>query len=181
MDNQEWSRGTRSALGSLIEDMQNMFKILSRPPVLLALGGIGFVLWLASGIYMVGPGEQGVVRQFGKMHSQAGPGLRYHLPKPIQSRNVVNVAGVRRAEIGFRSEGGQTRVVDEGSLMLKGDENIVAGQLFVQYVIKDSSVFLFRARDPEQILTTAAAVALRNVVGRSEERRVGKEGRSRWS
>ena len=79
----------------------------------------------------------------------------------------MNVAGVRRAEIGFRSEGGQTRVIDEESLMLTGDENIVAGQLFVQYVIKDPSVFLFRARDPEQILTTAAEVALRNVVGRN--------------
>ena len=72
MDNSEFGSGASSALGSLIEDMQKMFKTVSRPPVLLAIGGIGLVLWLASGIYMVGPGEQGVVRQFGKMHSQTG-------------------------------------------------------------------------------------------------------------
>src|SRR3989338_8644361 len=167
MDSSEFGSGASSALGSLIEDMEKMFKTVSRPPMLLAIGGIGLVLWLASGLYMVGPGEQGVVRQFGKMPSQTGPGLRYHLPQPIQSRNVVNVAGVRRAEIGFRSAGGQTRVVDEESLMLTGDENIVAGQLFWQYVIKDPSVFLFLARDPEQMLTAAAEVALRNVVGRN--------------
>ena len=167
MVNPDWSGGTSSALGSYIEDMEKMFKTVSRPPMLLAIGGIWLILWLASGLYMVGPGEQGVVRQFGKMHSQTGPGLRYHLPQPIQSRNVVNVAGGRRAEIGFRSIGGQTRVIDEESLMLTGDENIVAGQLFVQYVIKDPSVFLFRARDPEQMLMTAAEVALRNVVGRN--------------
>ena len=163
MDNSEWIGGA----GSFVKDLQDLLKTLFRPPVILVLSGIVLVLWLASGLYMVGPGEQGVVRQFGKMHSQTGPGLRYHLPQPIQTRDVVNVAGVRRAEIGFRSSGGLTRVVDEESLMLTGDENIVAAQLFVQYVIKDPSVFLFRARDPEQMLTTAAEVALRNVIGRN--------------
>src|SRR3989338_3827803 len=133
MENSEWS----GAAGSFVRDLQDLLKTLFRPPVILVLLGIVLGFWLASGLYMVGPGEQGVVRQFGKMHSQTGPGLRYHLPQPIQSRNVVNVAGVRRAEIGFRSQGGQTRVVDEESLMLRGDENIVAGQLFWQYVIKD--------------------------------------------
>ena len=167
MSNPEWVGGEASPLGPLISDLQGLLKTLSRPPVLLALVGIGLVLWLASGIYVVGPGEQGIVRQFGKMHSQTGPGLQYHLPSPIQSRDVVNVAGVRRAEIGFRSDAGQTRVVEEESLMLTGDENIVAGQLFVQYVIKDPSAYLFRARDPEQMLMTAGEVALRNIVGRN--------------
>jgi membrane protease subunit HflK len=51
--------------------------------------------------------------------------------------------------------------------MLTGDENIVAGQLFVQYVIKDPASYLFRARDPEQMLMTAGEVALRNIVGRN--------------
>lgn len=167
MVNPEWRGGESSSVESSIEDIQKMFKKVSQPLMLLVFGGILLILWLASGFYMVGPGEQGVVRQFGKMHSQTGPGLRYHWPRPIQSRDVVNVAGVRRAEIGFRSEGGQTKVVEQESLMLTGDENIVAGQLFVQYVIKDPSVFLFRARDSEQMLTTAAEVALRNVVGRN--------------
>ena len=167
MDNSEFDGGASSAAGSFIRDLQDLFKAVLRPPMLLAIVGIGLVLWLASGIYMVGPGEQGVVRQFGKMHSQTGPGLQYHLPQPIQSRDVVNVAGVRRAEIGFRSTGEHVRVVEEESLMLTGDENIVAGQLFVQYVIKDPATFLFRSREPEQILMTATEVALRNVVGRN--------------
>lgn len=167
MSNPEWVGGSMPPLGSLISEMEGLFKTLSRPPVLWAFVGVGLVLWLASGVYVVGPGEQGIVRQFGKMYSQTGPGLNYHLPSPIQSRNVVNVAGVRRAEIGFRSDAGQTRVVEEESLMLTGDENIVAGQLFVQYVIKDPSAYLFRARDPEQMLMTAGEVALRNIVGRN--------------
>ena len=167
MDNTEWTGRSTSALGSLFEDMQSLFKTVLRPRVFLTLSGLVLVLWLASGLYVVGPGEQGVIRQFGKMHSQTGPGLGFHLPPPIQSRDVVDVARVRRAEIGFRSEGGQTRVIEEESLMLTGDENIVAGQLFVQYVIKDPSAFLFRTRDPEQILMTAAEVALRNVIGRN--------------
>ena len=154
---------TDGILDSLREDMRSMFK-----PRMLAVGlGVAGMLWLGSGVYIVGPGEQGVVRRFGKEYALTGPGLRYHLPRPIESRDVVDVARVRRAEIGFRTQLGRAQVVEEESLMLTGDENIVAGQLFVQYVIKDPATFLFQTRDPEQILGTAAEVALRSAVGRN--------------
>jgi len=51
--------------------------------VFLIFIGIILVIWLASGIYIVGPGEMGVIRQFGKMVDQTSPGLRYRLPWPI--------------------------------------------------------------------------------------------------
>lgn len=131
--------------------------------------GIVCGLWIASGIYIVGPGEEGVIRQFGKEVDRTGPGLRYRLPKPIQTHDVVQVAKVRRAEIGFRTDpvSGKTKPEPRESLMLTGDENIVDAQLFVQYVVKDSSQFLFRVRNVEQVLKTSAEVALRSVVGRN--------------
>ena len=125
-------------------------------------------LWLASGLYIVGPGEQGVVRQFGKVVKKTSAGLNYRLPWPIQQVNVVNVERIRRLEVGFRSDPrqlGRVRQVPQESLMLTGDENIVDAQLIVQYRIKDPIQYLFRIRDPEGTLRAATEVALRSKVG----------------
>jgi modulator of FtsH protease HflK len=143
-------------------------------------------VWLASGLYIVGPGERGVVMLFRKAVGQTEPGLHYHLPWPIQSHATVDVAQVRRAEIGFRSgieampgqgsRAGFVPVAQDG-LMLTGDENIVEVQLFVQYRVHDPIRFLFAAMEPEQILHTSAQVALRSVVGQNTIDRTMTEGR----
>jgi modulator of FtsH protease HflK len=140
--------------------------------ILILLG-----LWLLSGFYVVGPGERGVVRLFGQVTAQTEPGLRYRLPWPIQAHNVVDVAQVRRAEIGFRTVAGRTSAVPQESLMLTGDENIVDVQLFVQYLAHDPVLFLFGARDPEVALRASAEVALRSVVGQNTIDYTMTEGR----
>ena len=125
-------------------------------------------LYLASGFYVVGAGEKGVVLLFGKVYPPlTEPGLRYRLPKPFMNHAVVDVARVRRAEIGFRSERGRVRSVPAESLMLTGDENIVDVQLVVQYRVSDPVKFLFGAQGPEAALRASAEVALRGVVGES--------------
>lgn len=135
------------------------------------------VVWLGSGFYVVSPGERGVVMLFRKATDQTDPGLRYHLPWPIESHFLVDISQVRRAEIGFRSNSddlvprstrsGAARSIPQEALMLTGDENIVDVQLFVQYRVHDPIRFLFAAYDPEAILHTSAQVALRSVVGQS--------------
>jgi membrane protease subunit HflK len=136
------------------------------------------VLYLASGFFVVGPGEKGVVLLFGKLWSVDDPGLHYRLPKPFMTQTVVDVARVRRAEIGFRSDGSRTRSVPAESLMLTGDENIVDVQLFVQYVVHDPVKFLFGAKDPEMALRASAEVALRGVVGENTIDYTMTKGRS---
>ena len=129
------------------------------------VGGLALVLWLASGFYIVNPGELGVVRQFGREVDRTGPGLRYRLPAPIQRVDVINVQAVRRAEIGFRTERGQPARVANEALMLTGDENIVDLQLIVQYRVRDPSLYLFRLRDPDETLKATTEVTVRSVVG----------------
>lgn len=123
------------------------------------------ILYLISGLYVVGPGEKGIVLMFGKVHSLTEPGLRYRLPKPIMTHIIVDTAKVRRAEIGFRSDANRTRAISAESLMLTGDENIVDVQLFVQYMVQDPVKFLFGSENPEAALKASAEVALRGVVG----------------
>lgn len=126
-------------------------------------------LWAATGFYKVNPGEVGVVRQLGKEVRRAHPGLRYHLPWPVERVDIVNLERIRRAEIGFRSfqrtSGTQIRRVAAEALMLTGDENIVEAQLIVQYQVKDPSLYLFRVVDPDIVLQTTTEVALRSMIG----------------
>lgn len=155
-------------------------KILWLIPVVLLL------VWLATGFYVVGPGERGVVLRFGKAVNETEPGLRYRIPWPIESHRLVDIAEVRRAEVGFRTptgvdigRGGEvaTRTVPREALMLTGDENIVELQLFVQYRVQDPIKFLFASYDPESILHSAAEVALRSAVGRNTIDYTMTEGR----
>jgi len=125
-------------------------------------GVVILILIAGTGFYSVGPGEQGVVRTFGRETGKTAPGLHYRIPI-IQKKDVVNVEQIRRIEVGFR---GQQRVPDE-ALMLTGDENIVEAQMIVQYRVKEPTKFLFRLKNPEQVLRTTAEVALRSMVGRT--------------
>jgi modulator of FtsH protease HflK len=142
-------------------------------------GGTGFavvaiaivVLWLASGFYRVLPDEVGVVLRFGAYNRTTQPGLNYHLPAPFESVMTPPVTRVNRTEIGFRSEEndeGQPSTssqVEQESLMLTGDENIVDVNLTVFWIIKDAKAYLFNIRDPEKTVKSAAESALREVIG----------------
>ncbi len=157
------------SMEEMLGNLQEKIRGWGRRKFLYLLLAVPILLWLASGIYIVGPGEVGVVRQFGKEVDQTPPGLRYRLPWPIQTHDIVHLTKVRRAEIGFRTDpySGKVRPEPKEALMLTGDENIVDAQLFVQYVVKDPSQFLFRVRSAEAVLKSSAEVALRSVVGRN--------------
>jgi membrane protease subunit HflK len=138
------------------------------------------VLWLASGVYMIQPGEEGVVRTFGQFSSVTTPGLNYRWPWPVQSVTVVDVESVRREEIGFRTGSGNRKEENlSEALMLTEDENIVQVELLVQYRIADSSDFVFNVQDPEDVLRTTAEVALRSTVGQMTIDAVITEERAR--
>ena len=71
----------------------------------LPLVGIFVVLWLLTGIYVVGPDEVGVVQRLGKYSRAAQSGLNYHFPYPIEKVSTPKVTEVKRIEIGFRTVG----------------------------------------------------------------------------
>ena len=136
------------------------------PYMYIGAAGV-LLLWLATGFYVVGPGEQGVERRFGRHMATTDPGLNYRLPWPIQTVDVVNVDSIRRVEVGFRTTAaGRMQGVLEEALMLTKDENIVEVQVLIQYRVKDPAAFLFRVQNPEGVLASAAEVALRGTVGR---------------
>jgi membrane protease subunit HflK len=143
-----------------------------RPPSARAFGGgagvlIALVLaiWLASGFYIVVEGTRGVVLTFGRYSQETMAGLRWRLPWPIQSHEIVNLAQVRTLEVGYRNNV-RTKVLKE-SLMLTDDENIVDLQFAVQYLVKDARDFVFNVRRPDESAMQIAETAVREIIGKN--------------
>ena len=136
-------------------------------------GGAGIIAaviiaaWLASGFYIVVEGERGVVLTFGEYSYETGSGLRWRLPRPIQSNQIVNLSQVRTIEVGYRNNNVKLRNNKE-ALMLTDDENIVSVQFAVQYVVTDAKEWLFSNRRPEETAMQVAESAMREVIGRSK-------------
>jgi membrane protease subunit HflK len=142
------------------------------PKNLISLGvlpiiGIIVVLWLLTGIYVVGPDEVGVVRTFGKVTRIVQSGLNYHIPYPIETADTPKVTEVKRTELGFRTIGSkQIRKVEIESFMLTGDQNIVDAEMIVQYKIKEPVNYLYKFVKPQLTVREASEASLRTVIGR---------------
>ncbi|TFH20419.1 MAG: FtsH protease activity modulator HflK [Myxococcales bacterium] len=126
-------------------------------------------LWMAGGLYQVGPSEVGVVMRFGAVTHTTPPGLHWHLPWPIERVYKPAVTRVFKEEIGFRTFAigppARYRDVTEEARMLTADGNIVELDFIVQYRIKDPIDFLFKVLDPQETLRDSAESAMREVVG----------------
>jgi modulator of FtsH protease HflK len=121
-------------------------------------------VWALAGVYKVDEAERGVVLRFGAFQDLAQPGLRWHLPWPIEAVEKINIGATERLSY-------------QGS-MLTRDENIVNIDLVVQFRRTDPKGFLFHMRDPEDTLTDVTASAIREVIGGNELDFILTEGRA---
>ena len=120
--------------------------------------------WSATGFYRVNDAERGVVLRFGAYVATTQPGLRWHIPWPVEQVEKVNVTEI----ITF----------DQQTRMLTADENIVAVDLVVQYLRPDPVKFLFEVRDPQDTLSDVSESAIREVIGKNNADFVLLEGRA---
>lgn len=133
-------------------------------------GSGGYVLavlllvgWALTGLYRVDESERGVVQRFGAYTETTMPGLHWHVPFPIESVDIVNVAAVDNFP--FRTE------------MLTADRNYVSIQMVVQYRRTDPVAYSFKVVAPELTLQDVTESALREVVGTSTLMRLVTEQR----
>ena len=127
------------------------------------VGGIVLILWLASGIYIVGPAERGVVMRFGKYVNTTDPGPHWRFPFPIESVTTVNVDEVS--------------TFSHQAAMLTKDENIVDVELTIQSRIQDAADYLFQDQDPNRTLRDATETVVRKTIGGSRLDFILTEGR----
>jgi membrane protease subunit HflK len=126
--------------------------------------GLLLVIWIASGIYIVGAGEKGVVFRFGAYSVTTDPGPHWHLPYPIEHREIVNFTQVRDTQ--------------HRSMLLTKDENIIDVELAVQYRVKEAENYLINVRMPDATLRDVVDSALSEIVGQNTMDFILGDGRS---
>ncbi|MGM0812247.1 MAG: FtsH protease activity modulator HflK [Pseudomonadota bacterium] len=124
---------------------------------------IALVVWLASGFYIVGEGDRGVVLRFGAFQKISEPGPHWHLPYPIERVEIENVDAIRTLE--------------HRALMLTADENIIDVDIAVQYRVLDVVDFLFNVRRPDRTVQFSMESAIRERIGKSNLDYILGEGR----
>lgn len=139
----------------------------------IVVGG-AFAVWAASGFYIVQPNEQAVVLTFGAYSGSATPGLRYHLPTPIQHVEKVPVTSLKRTDVGGSGADADSPAESQ---MLTGDEQIIDIDFSVTWRISDASRYLFATRDPEGAVKAVAESAMREVVGKTQLQPIISTGR----
>jgi membrane protease subunit HflK len=127
--------------------------------ILLALATI----WAFTGLYRVDAAERGIILRFGRHVDTTLPGLHWHMPWPIETKQIVNTAAID-------SFTEQTR-------MLTSDENLVDINMEVQYRRANALDFAFNVYKPEDTLKEVSESAIREVIGRSKLDSVLESGR----
>jgi modulator of FtsH protease HflK len=131
-----------------------------------SIGTIALVLlaiWAFTGLYQVDAAERGLVLRFGKYVTTTQPGLRWHLPWPIETKQIINIQSIQ-------SFADQTR-------MLTSDETLVDINLEVQFRRANALDFAFNVLQPEETLKEVSESAIREVIGRSRLNDVLESGR----
>ena len=132
--------------------------------------GIVAALWIISGFYTVEADEQAIVRRFGEFMPPIQESGGHWYMRFVEQVDNVKVTKIYSTEVGFRTVDpgppARYREVPDESLMLTGDENIVAIDFIVQYKISDPVKYLFRIADAENTLKEVAESAMREVIGK---------------
>ena len=116
--------------------------------------------------YTVDDKQQAVVTTFGKVTDITGPGLHFMLPFGIQQAHMVDVNVYQKIELGYVSDGnGNTKTVNDESVMITGDYNIVNVDFFVEYRVSDPVKALYASEEPVEILKKISQSCIRNVIG----------------
>ncbi len=140
--------------------------LISAAIVVIAIVGI------SSFFYTVQPEGKAVVKRFGKVIKIAEPGLHFKLPFGIDLAYFVPTERVLKEEFGFRTEQAGRRSVyhaseslEDESLMLTGDLNVINVEWVVQYRILDPDKFLHKVREQSAAIRDVSEAVMRRIVG----------------
>jgi membrane protease subunit HflK len=137
--------------------------------IIVLLLVVALLIW--SAIFTVAPEEVGVVLTFGKYSREAGPGLRFKLPYPIETVTKVPVQRQLKQEFGFRTQqaGIRSSYATSGlageSLMLTGDLNVAVVEWTTQFRISEPFNALFKVRNLNDTFRDMNEAVMRAVVG----------------
>jgi membrane protease subunit HflK len=136
--------------------------------VIAVLAGLGAWVFFF-GSYTLYPGQAAIVLRLGHYdRTVSTEGLKFHLPAPLETHEIVKVAELRKEEFGV---GGVTEgATDPGAIqeasMQTQDNAIVRLSFVVQYKFDDAYKSRYSLEEQRPTLRDAAQAAVREVVGR---------------
>jgi len=164
--NNPWGRrpgqGGGPDLDERVKSWQRRFESLFRPgggrgnesrSLFILLAVVAVAVFILSGFFQIKAAEQGVILRFGRLVDIRPQGWGWRWPW-VETLIKVNVASVQSTEYKSR--------------VLTSDVNLVDLRFAVQYQLSDPKKVLFAVKDPEATLSEVSAMAIREVVGRSE-------------
>lgn len=126
--------------------------------IIVALVVVVIAIWMATGLYSVEVGSQGVVQRFGRHVATVPNGWGWRFPWPIEKVTEVNTFKVTPTS--YKSS------------VLTAEPNMVDLEIAVQYRVSDPEDYLFKVRDPVATLGEVSESAIREVVGRSDQQAI---------
>lgn len=127
---------------------------------------IAIAIWLMCGFCKINTNQKGVVLYFGRFYKIMNPGLNYMLPMPIGKLYRVPVTNINKEEFGFRTKDKTQININNESLMLTGDENIVDIDFEVQWRINDVKNYLFSIQKNRLTIRMVAESAMREIIAK---------------
>lgn len=148
------------------------------------MGIVLLVLWGISGIFQVSASQLGIVLRFGEVQQVVGPGLRYHLPYPLEDVILRDVTTARREAVGYTPADDYNRRAstdDNNSMMLTGDENLIDVNFDVIWQVDPTRLkdFVFNIAEPPLTVKAVAETAMREIIGQSNIQTAITSGRDK--
>jgi membrane protease subunit HflK len=142
------------------EEFKQFFKKFKN--VLFVFIGLFIVAILVFGsFYTIKEQEQAVITTFGKAKTSSEAGLHFKIPI-IQKVHKVDTT-IKAFPIGYDELTGLS--IENESLMITNDFNIVNVDFYVEYKVSDPIKYLYASSDPVTILKNIAQSNIRSVVG----------------
>jgi len=130
--------------------------------------------YAASGIYVLGPGEEAIIERFGKpLHtdSPVGPGLHYHWPWPVERVKMADVKSIRRLTIGYKTGDEQFLILWTNKHYLR-EYSLITGEgpfldvaMNVHYRVQNLYNYLFNSAEPDSAIKKIGYNVLRETLG----------------
>jgi membrane protease subunit HflK len=130
--------------------------------LLATLGLLTVAYWL-TGVTEVRPGEQAVVRRFGRLAGLRGPGLWFGLPWGMDHVDRLAIDRVRRVTVGYQA--GEAESASPQGQFLTGDHNLVNVEAIVHFTISNAQDFAIHGYLAGDMISRAVEVGLTQWIG----------------
>lgn len=108
----------------------------------LLLLGVLLIAYLLTGVKPIRPGERAVVRRFGRVVDQPGPGLWIGLPWGMDRVDRVPADLVQTVTVGYDPQVEEDYEVTPPGQLLTGDHNLINVQAVIEYALDNVEDYL---------------------------------------